>query len=231
MLIAQFLVRVAVTALMYGTLTMGPVWLMTGSVAWPRGWLALAVLVATQLAIGAWLLKSDPGLLRERVSVQRPQTRSDRAATMLILVLLACWFVMAAIDGHHLRLLSALPSGVSLSGGLGLFVCGVAVVVWTFRENSFAAPVVKIQRDRKQHVVDTGPYAFVRHPLYAGLIPLFVGLGLILDSSTMALVAVPMVLIGFLPRMVTEEATLRRELEGYEDYLSRVRSRLIPGLF
>lgn len=141
------------------------------------------------------------------------------------------WFVLTAIDVLRLQLLPAPPPSVSLWSGLGLFALGIFIIVWTFRENSFAAPVVKIQHERKHHVIDTGPYAFVRHPMYAGLIPIFAGLGLIMESSTMALAALPMVVIGLLPRMIIEEATLRRELEGYDEYLSRVRSRLVPGIF
>ena len=184
-----------------------------------------------QLLVGLWLLKNDPDLLRERLYFPSAMTRADKFATTLIIFLLFGWFVIAAIDVHRLHLLPALPPSVSLWSGLGLFALGVFIIMWTFRENSFAAPVVKIQHERKQRVIDTGPYAFVRHPMYSGIIPLFAGLGLIMDSSAMALAALPMVVIGFLPRMITEEATLRHELEGYDEYLSRVRSRLIPGIF
>jgi protein-S-isoprenylcysteine O-methyltransferase Ste14 len=118
----------------------------------------------------------------------------------------------------------------SLLGGLALFAFGLGVVFWTYRENSFASSVVRVQEERDQRVIDTGPYAYVRHPMYAGIIPLFAGLGLLFGSTTMALAALPMVMIGFLPRVLIEEATLRKELPGYEDYMSRVQSRLVPGI-
>ena len=108
---------------------------------------------------------------------------------------------------------------------------GLAVIVWTFRENSFAAPVAEIQAERKQRVIDTGPFAVARHPMYAGMTPFFAGLGLIMESSGLALAAVPMIVLGLWPRIVIEEATLRRELRGYDVYLDRVRARLVPGLF
>jgi protein-S-isoprenylcysteine O-methyltransferase Ste14 len=82
---------------------------------------------------------------------------------------------------------------------------GLSVIGWTFRVNSFAASVVKIQSERRQHVIDTGPYALVRHPMYMGAILFFAGLGLILGSTTAALVALPLFVIGFLPRMVVED--------------------------
>jgi protein-S-isoprenylcysteine O-methyltransferase Ste14 len=70
----------------------------------------------------------------------------------------------------------------------------------------------------------------VRHPMYMGAILFFAGLGLILGSATAALVALPLFVIGFLPRMVIEEATLRRDLAGYADYQARVRARILPDV-
>ena len=90
--------------------------------------------------------------------------------------------------------------------------------------------VVKVQRERHQRVIDTGPYALVRHPMYMGGIFFFAGLGLILGSATAALMAPPLFVISFLPRMVIEESTLRRDLAGYADYQSRVRARILPGM-
>lgn len=227
----QLLIRMAVAAVAYVVLLIGPVWLLTGATDWPRGWLALAVLWGAQLAMGLWLLKADPDLLRERMATPKSGIRADRIATRLIMVLMLGWFVLTPVDVHYLHLLPAPAPAISLWGGLGLHALGLAVIVWTFRENSFAAPVVKIQAARQQHLIDTGPYAVVRHPMYAGMIPFFAGLGLIMESSAMALAAVPMIALGMWPRIVIEETTLRRELDGYEGYLARVRARLIPGLF
>lgn len=85
-MIVQLFVRLAVGAVIYGTLLMGPVWLMTGVFNWPRGWLAIAIIFGMQLLVGLWLLKTDPGLLRERVSVPSAKTWADRFATTLIIL-------------------------------------------------------------------------------------------------------------------------------------------------
>ncbi|MDP6343837.1 MAG: isoprenylcysteine carboxylmethyltransferase family protein, partial [Alphaproteobacteria bacterium] len=215
---------------LYGLLAIGPVWLLTGSLDWPRGWLAIGVLWGTQLVSGLWFLKHDPDLLRKRTSFPGGNPLADKVATALIILLLFGWFVGAAVDVHHLHLLPALPAAVSLVSGLVLFALGMALVMWTMHENTFASSVVEVQDDRQQRVIDTGPYGFVRHPMYAGLVPSFVGLGLVFGSSAFALAAIPMIMVGFLPRMLIEEATLRRGLEGYDDYLTRVRWRLIPGI-
>ena len=226
----RFLAGLALQMAFLTALIMGPAWAMTGRLDWPRGWLALSVLFAASALGGLWVLKTDPGLARERASISRPQTSTDGLATLLIGLSVTGWFVGAAWDVHRLHLL-ALPPAESLCVGLGVFLVGLSVILWTLRVNSFAAPVVKIQSERHQRVIDTGPYALVRHPMYMGAIPFFAGLGLILGSTAAALVALPLFVIGFLPRMVIEEATLRRDLVGYADYQSRVRARILPGVF
>ena len=101
------------------------------------------------------------------------------------------------------------------------------MAVLTFRENSYASPVVKIQEDRGQMTVMTGPYAFVRHPMYAGAIPYFLGTPLLL-GSLWGLVLAPFIIALLGLRAMMEERTLDAELPGYEDYAAQVRYRLIP---
>jgi protein-S-isoprenylcysteine O-methyltransferase Ste14 len=101
----------------------------------------------------------------------------------------------------------------------------MAGVWWTFRENAFAAPVVKIQEGQK--VIDTGPYAYVRHPMYTSALLFFVSLPLILGSWWGLLLAVPFIL-GVAWRAVHEEEALRAGLPGYDAYAARVRYRFVP---
>jgi protein-S-isoprenylcysteine O-methyltransferase Ste14 len=98
------------------------------------------------------------------------------------------------------------------------------------RENSFAAPVVRVQAEREQRVIDTGPYALVRHPMYTAAIPYLAGVPLLLGSWYGLLVVAAMI-AGVALRAVSEENLLERKLPGYADYMKRVRYRLIPGLW
>jgi protein-S-isoprenylcysteine O-methyltransferase Ste14 len=100
----------------------------------------------------------------------------------------------------------------------------------TFRSNSFAAPVVKIASERGHRVADSGPYAHVRHPMYAGALLFFIGTPLLL-GSWYGLAAVPVLTVVLAARAVMEERMLADELPGYRDYAMRVRYRLIPGLW
>jgi protein-S-isoprenylcysteine O-methyltransferase Ste14 len=111
-----------------------------------------------------------------------------------------------------------------------LMAAGFAGVMRVFRENSFAAPVVRIQSEREQRVIDTGPYAVVRHPMYAMGLLYIVGIPLLL-GSWLGLAAAPLFLIGLVPRSLMEERILRRDLPGYGDYMARVRFRLIPEIW
>ena len=101
-------------------------------------------------------------------------------------------------------------------------------VCWTFRENAFAAPVVKIQESHK--LIDSGPYAIVRHPMYASSLLLFVGAPLLL-GSWLGLGFSVLFVLGIGWRATREERLLRAELSGYEEYLQRVRYRLVPHVW
>jgi protein-S-isoprenylcysteine O-methyltransferase Ste14 len=105
-----------------------------------------------------------------------------------------------------------------------------AFIMWVFRENSFAAPVVKVQAERGHHVIDTGPYAWVRHPMYSGVSLFFVGAPLLIGAWWGVAMA-PLFFVLFAIRVRIEERTLMAGLSGYADYVSRVRYRLVPGIW
>jgi protein-S-isoprenylcysteine O-methyltransferase Ste14 len=137
--------------------------------------------------------------------------------------------VFVPLDVFELRALPPPPPWLA-AVGLVVFIAGWGLLTWAMRVNAFAAPVVKHQEERHQRVVDTGPYAVVRHPMYAGAVPLVLGLPLWLGSTAGALVAILPILM-LVVRIGIEERFLRRELAGYEDYVRRVRWRLVPGVW
>ena len=125
--------------------------------------------------------------------------------------------------------LSHLPVWTQVAGAL-LILVAMYAVYRTFRENSFAAPVVKIQKERGQTVVTTGPYALVRHPMYAGASLIFFGVPMLLGSGW-GLALAPVWLLLLVVRIPLEERMLREHLAGYDDYAARVRYRLVPGVW
>jgi protein-S-isoprenylcysteine O-methyltransferase Ste14 len=111
--------------------------------------------------------------------------------------------------------------------GGALIVAGFLATLAVFNVNSFAEPTVRLQSGRHQHVIDTGPYALVRHPMYAASILYLFGMPLLLGSKWGLLIP-PLFIVGVSLRAIGEENKLARELPGYPDYMTRVPYRLIP---
>jgi protein-S-isoprenylcysteine O-methyltransferase Ste14 len=204
--------------------------LAAGTFAWPGAWAYLVLMILLSFTLGIDLARRDPGLLRERMGspVQRDQPAADKVLLIVLLLFIFAWLVVMGLDAKRFAW-SSVPTLVQV---LGAFI--TLWSIWfchrTMRENSFAAPVVKLQRDRGQRVISTGPYAFVRHPMYFGAAFYFIGVALLLGSWWGVIFA--FVLIGLLcVRIPIEEKALRAGLEGYDEYTERVRYRLIPHVW
>jgi protein-S-isoprenylcysteine O-methyltransferase Ste14 len=134
--------------------------------------------------------------------------------------------VFIPLDAFRFHLMPK-PGGLVSFLGLALYIAGWWIMTLAMKVNPFAVPVVRLQEERHQRVIDTGVYAAVRHPMYAGFIPMVVGPALWLGSYAAALLAiVPIAVLAV--RSVFEEQFLKRELPGYEAYTEEVRYRLIP---
>ena len=114
--------------------------------------------------------------------------------------------------------------------GVGMVAAGYLLRIWAVRVNPFFSGLIAVQLQRNHSLVHRGPYQWMRHPGYAGLLPVFVGTPMVL-SSMLALIPALLGLGGVLYRTATEDHFLHQNLEGYENYQARVRFRLIPGLY
>ena len=197
-----------------------------GTLDWPAAWGFLAEMGVLSLAVGLWLARHDPALLAERLGspFQRTQKTWDKAFMAVVMVLYFGWVILMGLDARWA--ISRVPIWLQALGALDVALSNY-VVFLTFRENSYAAPVVKIQRERGHRVVSTGPYAYLRHPMYAGGLLMFVGMPLQL-GSWLGLAALALLVPLLAVRIVMEERTLAAELDGYRDYVERVHWRLIP---
>jgi protein-S-isoprenylcysteine O-methyltransferase Ste14 len=196
-----------------------------GTVAYPAGWVLIGLFVVSGLVTILWLSKHSPSLLRERMSspLQRDQKPWDRVWLSLFVVGFFAWIAFMSWDAARTGF-TAVPVWVQALGVVAIVINSIGTW-WTFRENAFAAPVVKIQQG--QQVIDTGPYAIVRHPMYASALFLLFGMPLLL-GSWIGLVFSVLLSLALAWRTVHEEGTLRGELKGYDDYTARVRYRFIP---
>ena len=173
-LVVQTTLWLALTAvLMFGA---------AGSSAWLAGWCYLVEMGVLSVWVGLSLAKHDPALLEERLKpiFQRGQGRWDKLFMLAVVIVWHAWLVLMALDARRFAW-SSVPLWLNVTGAVFIFLCLWLTGV-VFRANSFAAPVVKIQRERGHTVVDTGPYAWVRHPMYSAAIFIFVGTPLLLGS-------------------------------------------------
>ena len=201
-----------------------------GTLSYTGGWLYLGEMVAASIIFALNMTRVDPGLMRERLKppVQKDQPLADKLILVPILLLIFAGMGFMAADCRALAR-SSMPPSVQWAG-CGLLLAALLFMYWTMRTNSFAAPVVKIQKDRSQAVITTGPYAIVRHPLYFGALFYMAATSLVL-GSWWGLLTVPVLALLFGIRIGVEEKTLRAGLGGYDDYARRVRWRLIPHIW
>jgi protein-S-isoprenylcysteine O-methyltransferase Ste14 len=200
-----------------------------GTLHWPAAWVFLAAMFILGLGSGLSLAHSDPELLAERMRpmMQAGQPRADKIFMVAFGAFALIWFIAMGLDA---RMAASDVPWTLQAVGLAMLVSSTGFILWVLRENSFAVPVVKVQAERGQRVVDTGPYAYVRHPMYSAVTLFFVGTPLLL-GSWWGLAMAPLFIVLFAIRTGIEERTLLAELPGYADYTTRVRARLIPGVW
>ncbi len=192
---------------------------------WIAGfWVYIAIFVAIMAASFAGL---DPGLLRERM---RPGGQKPPVALRLFSALLFVHWIIAGLDRGRLHWSDTVPGWLQWLG-LAAMAAGYALCFWAMRENRFFSSVIRIQTDRGQHVVSSGPYAVIRHPGYTAGILIIVASGIALGSWLVAAFLIVTVLPFLLYRAITEDRILQVELEGYRAYAARVHWRLVPGIW
>jgi protein-S-isoprenylcysteine O-methyltransferase Ste14 len=200
-----------------------------GTLAWPEGWAFLVLFFGVVLGLSLWARLSAPDLLAERLTlfhVQQPYW--DRWWLSVFYLLSAIWLPLIALDAVRWHW-SQVPAGLQAMGFV-LFVCSLVGIVATMRANRFLSPVIRLQAERDQMVISSGPYRYMRHPLYGAASLFYLGVPLFLSSWTGVLCA-PL-FIGLMAwRAVQEERLLCNKLPGYKSYMQQVKRRLIPGVW
>jgi protein-S-isoprenylcysteine O-methyltransferase Ste14 len=197
---------------------------VAGTLQYWQAWLYLAVFFTSSLAVTFYLMKNDPRLL-ERRSKGGPMAEGTKTQKIIMAFASAGFVALLIIPALDRRFgWSTMSASIPLLGNV-LFVLSYLAIMRVFKENTFAASTIAVEAG--QHVISTGPYAYVRHPMYAAGFLLLASSPLSLGSwwGLIVFILLAPVLIW---RLLDEEEFLKNNLSGYADYCDRVKSRLIP---
>lgn len=217
-------VKLAVTIILLFALIFIP----AGTLSWPEAWIILLLYGAVVAGVVVWWKKNAPDLLKERMSPGKDAKRWDKLIMRVYTFLLIILLVIPGLDAVRFRW-SSVPLAGRILGFLG-FLPAIGLALWAMKENAYLSDVVRIQRERGHSVCRSGPYRFVRHPMYAGVILAFLCFPLSM-GSLYSYIPVSLIVILFVLRTTLEDRMLRNELAGYEEYAREVRSRLLPGVW
>jgi protein-S-isoprenylcysteine O-methyltransferase Ste14 len=192
---------------------------------WTDPWLLTFIAVLSSAGLYVALVLGDD-LARERF--RPPEAGADRHWLKAVQLIGLGHVIVGALDVGRWHLTSI--STPIRTAGLVVMIASVALVFYSMTVNRFFSAVIRIQKDRGHQVIDQGPYSVIRHPGYAGMIPAVPAGALVMGSWLGFALAVVYSLL-MLRRVWFEDGFLRANLEGYADYTSRVRYRLVPGLW
>jgi protein-S-isoprenylcysteine O-methyltransferase Ste14 len=170
----------------------------------------------------------NPTVIRERILGHSGTKHFDLWFLSLTIFLLVTFFLIAGYDAGRPGRESFSPFLINL--GLILYILGDIPVLAALSVNPFLEPTVRIQSERGHRVIRSGPYAYVRHPMYSGMMLLYPAMSLIVESLW-SLIPTSLMLMLLVWRLLREERMLRDELDGYEGYAKEVPWRLFPRLW
>jgi len=219
-LFAQALLKFSLGLVLVGALIFLPAWTLD---YW-QGWLLMGILFLPMFLAGLILLKKNPELLRKRLQAKEEQAEQKTVILLSGLMFLAA-FLLAGFN-HRFGWIT-LPTWVPWAAAAA-FLLAYALYGEVLRENAYLSRTIEVQEDQK--VVDTGLYGIVRHPMYSATLLLFLAMPLVLGSLLsfgVMLFYIPIIA----KRIRNEEQVLAEGLKGYPEYMTKVKYRLIPGIW
>jgi protein-S-isoprenylcysteine O-methyltransferase Ste14 len=203
---------------------MAAFFLSAGTWNYWEAWVYIALMFGMMLTFGVYLFAKAPDLLERRMRFREPEAAQRRIISWSWIPFVLM-FIVPGFD--HRWNGSDIPAWAVLVAD-GLVVVTYILLIWVFLTNHYAARVVQVEAG--QQVITTGPYAIVRHPMYAIILLMYVSTPIALGSywALLPTLALPFILVA---RLRNEEEVLRRDLPGYIEYTHKVRYRLIPGVW
>ena len=200
---------------------------IAGRLDWPEAWVFLTIYLLGILSNGLGALRRHPEMINERGRVGKNVKSWDKLIGIFYTICLLGTLVLAGLDARFAW--SSVPLWAKILGGIG-FIISLLLAFSAMLANTFLSTFVRIQDDRGHTTVSSGPYRFVRHPMYAGSLFMFWGIPLLL-GSWWALIASGLNMIVLVVRTALEDRMLQAELPGYQEYAQKFRYRLFPGIW
>ena len=213
-----------------GLVTLGGILFGTaGTFDWPEAWIYIVIQFGWAAALTVYLWSHDPDLLKDRLKFAKKSAKGwDKILTFVSMPFYMAYMVIPGFDAVRYQW-SRVPVGIKAVCFL-VVIASLPWIVWIMKENTFLSRFVEIQEERGHKVITTGPYKFVRHPMYIGAAILLLALPVAL-GSLYAIIPAAVTVIFTIIRTFLEDKTLHRELEGYAEYAQRTKYRLLPGIW
>jgi len=208
-----------------GILFLGALFFLTaGTFAYWEAWAYLAVLFIPMTFVLIYFFKNDPELLERRMRIKEKEQKQK-----LVQIIATAYFLASyLLPGLDKRFGWSHPPDTAVIAALILVLAGYILFFFVLKENSYASRIVEVEKEQK--VITTGPYSYVRHPMYSGVSVMYIFSPLALGSYW-AMIPTILLPIFFGLRISDEEKILLKQLEGYREYTEKVKYRLIPGIF
>lgn len=207
----------------------GSLFLAAGRLDWVRGWIAVVLWIVGMSTIGLLSHHYNAGLLKERAKWRRKDTKGfDKVFLSVFVPFSLSQPAVCALDAARFHW-SSMPF-CSVYVGAIVFALAMVLIGWVMITNPYAETSIRIQSDRGQTVITSGPYRMVRHPMHAGSILMYLATPLLL-GSVWALLMTAVITFLFIWRTANEDQTLRQELQGYEEFTTHTQYRLFPWLW
>lgn len=204
------------------------IFIPAGTIRWTEAWVFIIFYAVAMTAAIRWMKKNAPDLLKERMKKKKDTKRWDKLFMALYSVFLLVLIILPGLDAVRYGW-SHVPTIAKVLAFFG-YIPGFWIAFWAMRENAFLSDVVRIQEDRGHTVCTTGPYRYVRHPMYVGVFLIMLCFPLSL-GSLYTFIPAGIIIILFFFRTALEDKTLKKELPGYKEYAQKVRYRLLPGIW
>lgn len=218
-----------VQMLLYSALLGAVLFASAGRLNWPRGWIYFGIYVAGISLSSLLLIRKNPEVIAARSKMVHSDAKSyDQLYLRLSIPLGFLTLIVAALDAVRFGWTSLPPA--ALYPGIVLNVAAIVPTLAAMLANPFLETMVRIQEDRGHRVISSGPYRFVRHPMYVGMVLHYLSVPLLLGSRWSSLPAAACIAL-LVWRTAREDRTLRDELPGYEEFTRHTRFRLLPGIW